>query len=381
MRKHGRKVESLQDVDTVVIGAGVVGLACAAALARRGLSVGVVERNRKVGQETSARNSGVIHAGLYYPAGSLKARLCVEGRALLYARCERHGVPHRRCGKLLVATDAAELAKLESIHRQASANGAGDVRLVDGAEVMRREPAVRAIGGLWSPATGIVDVHALVDCYRREAEDHGAMLALDNVVTGLDRRPGGWRVAMQTGAGSPSEIHAAWVVNAAGLDASRIAALAGLDVDGLGLRLYPCKGDYFVLAPRYTGTFTHLVYPVPVHAGLGVHITFDLSGRVLAGPDTEYVDSLRYDVDPGKAAAFGAALRRYLPHVRDEDLAPGYAGIRPKLQGPGEPVRDFVIADASRDGAPRLINLIGIESPGLTSSEAIAGEVDRLIAA
>jgi L-2-hydroxyglutarate oxidase LhgO len=246
---------------------------------------------------------------------------------------------------------------------------------------VRREPSVRAVGGLWSPATGIVDVHALIDCYRREAEDGGAMLALDNAVTELTRRPDGWHVAMRTSTGATSEIRTAWVVNAAGLDASRIAALAGLDVDGLGLRQRPCKGDYFVLSPRHAGAFRHLVYPVPVHAGLGVHITFDLAGRVLAGPDTEYIDEPRYDVDPGKAAAFGAALRRYLPHITDDDLAPGYAGIRPKLQGPGEPVRDFVIEEASRHGAPRLVNLIGIESPGLTASEAIANEVDRLVVA
>lgn len=371
----------MEDVHTVVIGAGAVGLACAAVLARRGHSIAVVERNRKVGQETSARNSGVIHAGLYYPTGSLKATLCTAGRDLLYARCARHAVPHRRCGKLVVATDDAETAKLETIHRQAVSNGAGDVQLIDGAEVMRREPAVRAVSGLVSPATGIVDVHALIDCYRREAEDHGAMLALDHAVTDVARRADGWHVAMRTSAGTTSEIVAAWVVNAAGLDASRIAGLAGLDVDGLGLRQRPCKGDYFVLAPRHAAIATHLIYPVPVHAGLGVHITFDLAGRVLAGPDTEYIAELRYDVDPRKAAAFGAALRRYLPAVADDDLAPGYAGIRPKLQGPGEPVRDFVIEEASRHGAPRLVNLIGIESPGITASEAIANEVDRLIAA
>lgn len=371
----------MEDVHTVVIGAGVIGLACAAVLARRGHTVAIVERNRRVGQETSARNSGVIHAGLYYPTGSLKARLCVAGRERLYARCERHALPHRRCGKVVVAIDAAEAAQLETIYHRALANQAGDVRLIDAAELARREPAVRAVTGLWSPATGIVDVHALIDCYRREAEDHGAMLALDSAVTAVARRPDGWHVATRTAAGAAGEICAAWVVNAAGLDASRIAALAGLDVDRLGLRQRPCKGDYFALASRHAGRFTHLIYPVPVHAGLGVHITFDLAGRTLAGPDTEYIDELRYDVDPRKAAAFGAALRRYLPDVADDDLSPGYAGIRPKLQGPGEPFRDFVIEEASRHGAPRLINLIGIESPGLTASEAIADEVDRLIAA
>lgn len=369
----------MEDVHTLIVGAGVVGLACAAVLARRGEPVAVLERNRKPGQETSARNSGVIHAGLYYPTGSLKARLCVAGRDQLYARCARDGVPHRRCGKLLVATDDAEVARLEAIARQAAINGA-DVTMVDGAEVVRRVPAVRAIAGLWSPATGIVDVHGLMDSYRREAEDLGAMMVLDHAVTELARRPDGWYVTARTAAGAIAEIRAAWLVNAAGLDASRIAALAGLDVEALGLRQKPCKGDYFTLAPRYTGIAEHLVYPVPVHAGLGIHITFDLAGRIMAGPDTEYVSELRYDVDPAKAAVFGAALRRYLPGVRDDELSPGYAGIRPKLQGPGEPVRDFVIEEASRHGAPRLINLIGIESPGLTASEAIADVVAGLIA-
>jgi len=371
----------LEDVHTLIIGAGVVGLACAAVVARRGEPVAVVERNRRPGQETTARNSGVIHAGLYYPTGSRKAVLCVAGRELLYARCARHALPHRRCGKILVATDDAELAKLETILRQAVANGAGEVRLIDAAEVARRVPAVRAIGGLWSPATGIVDVHAVVDSYRREAEDHGAMLALDHGVTGIARGPDGWRVTARTQAGQVAEIRAAWLVNAAGLDASQIAALAGVDVDALGLRQKPCKGDYFALPARYTGVAEHLVYPVPVHAGLGIHITFDLTGRVMAGPDTEYVAAPRYDVDPAKAAVFGAALRRYLPDIRDDELTPGYAGVRPKLQGPGEPFRDFVIEEASRYGAPQLVNLVGIESPGLTASEAIADEVDRLIAA
>jgi L-2-hydroxyglutarate oxidase LhgO len=369
----------LEEVHTLIIGGGVVGLACAAVVARRGEPVAILERNRRPGQETSARNSGVIHAGLYYPTGSLKARLCVAGREHVYARCARGAVPHRRCGKILVATSDAEVGRLETIARQAAVNGA-DVTVIDGGEVMRRVPAVHAVAGLWSPSTGIVDVHALMDSYLHEAEDHGAMLVLDHAVTELVRRADGWYVTARTAAGAPAQIRAAWVVNAAGLDASRIAGLAGLDVDALDLRQKPCKGDYFALAARYTGIAEHLVYPVPVHAGLGVHITFDLAGRLMAGPDTEYIGELRYDVDPAKAAAFGAALRRYLPQITDDDLSPGYAGIRPKLQGPGEPFRDFVVEEASRHGAPQLVNLIGIESPGLTASEAIAERVDQIIA-
>jgi L-2-hydroxyglutarate oxidase LhgO len=362
-----------------VIGAGVVGLACAAVLARRGLSVVVLERHRRTGQETSSRNSGVIHAGLYYPTGSAKARLGVAGRELVYARCAREGLAHRNCGKILVATDDAECAKLETIYKQATINGAGDVRLIDRAEVARLEPAVRAIAGLVSPRTGIVDPHALMDSYQREAESHDATLVLDHAVITLERRGAGWHVRARSGSGEEHELHAAWVVNSAGLEASRIAELAGLDVDALGYRQRPCKGDYFRLAAKHARIANHLIYPVPVHAGLGIHITFDLDGKVTSGPDTEYIDELRYDVDPAKAARFGAALRRYLPGVSDGDLSPDYAGIRPKLQGPGDPFRDFVIEEASAHGAPGLVNLLGIESPGLTASEAIANVVSTLV--
>ncbi len=363
----------------VVIGAGAVGLACAAVLARRGHAVVVAERHHRIGQETSSRNSGVIHAGMHYPTSTAKARLCVAGRELVYARCAREGIAHRRCGKLIVATEAAELATLELLVPQAQRNGAGDVRLLDGAEVMRLEPAVRAIAGVWSPATGIVDAQGLIDSYHREAESRGAMLALGHTATTIERRGDGWYVTLRGDGGQTSEIRAAFVVNAAGLGASRICELAGLDIDALGYRQRPCKGDYFRLAARHAGIVRHLIYPVPVPGGLGIHITFDLAGKITSGPDVEYVDELHVDVDPAKAARFGEAVRRYLPDVRDEDLAPDYAGIRPKLQGPGEPFRDFVIEEASAHGAPGLVNLLGIESPGLTASEAIAGVVDSIV--
>ncbi len=367
------------DVDVLVIGAGAVGLATAAVLARRGLAIAIVERHPGIAQETSSRNSGVIHAGLYYPTGTLKATLCVAGRELVYARCAREDLPHRACGKLVVATDEAERARLEALHAQAQRNGAGDVRLIDRAELARLEPNVRAVAALHSPRTGIVDAHALVASYRREAEHHGAVLALGHAVIALARDQAGWRVRTATRGGAITELGATWIVNSAGLDASRIAALAGLEVDALGYRQHPCKGDYFRLAVGH-GAFHHLIYPVPADAGLGVHITFDLDGKVTAGPDTEYVATPRYDVDPAKAARFGEALRRYLPHVADADLVPDYAGIRPKLQGPGEAFRDFVIEEATAHGAPRLVNLLGIESPGLTASEAIAERVSAIVA-
>jgi len=365
----------VHDVDVAVIGAGVVGLASAAALAARGRQVAILEKNRRIGQETTSRNSGVIHAGLYYPTGSLKARFCVEGRRLLYERCERHGIPHRRCGKILVATDDAERKKIEGIHALGLANGAGALELLDGAAVTRLEPRVRAVAGLLSPETGIVDAHALCESYRREAEDHGALLGFDNHVVALEPAGGGgWRVRARTSAGASDELAVRAVVNAAGLDAPRLAALAGIDLAERRWQQHLCKGDYFRLSTRHAGLARHLVYPVPVQAGLGIHITFDLGGKLMAGPDTEYIDRVRYDIDASKAARFGAALRRYLPDVRDEDLEPDYAGIRPKLAGPGEAFRDFVVEEEAG-----LVNLIGIESPGLTAAGAIARRVAELI--
>jgi L-2-hydroxyglutarate oxidase LhgO len=367
------------DVDVVVVGAGVVGLACAARLARAGRSVMILERNARAGEETSARNSGVIHAGLYYPAGSLKALTCVEGRERLYARCDREGLPHRRCGKLVVATDEAERGKLEALYARGLQNGAGALRMLDAAEVRRVEPRVRAIAALFSPETGIVDPHALLTSYRREAVAHGAELSLRTRVDAIEPIAGGLRIRATGEGGERSELTAPAVINAAGTSADRVAALAGLDVDALGYRQHLCKGDYFALAGGLRGLVRHLIYPMPAQAGLGIHVTLDLQGGLRAGPDTEYVAQPSYDVDAGKAALFGAAVRRYLPEVRDADLSPDYAGLRPKLQGPGEAPRDFVIAEAAAHGAPGLVNLLGIESPGLTASEAIAERVAALL--
>ena len=367
------------DVDVVVVGAGAVGLACAARLARAGRSVLVIERHARPGEETSSRNSGVIHAGLYYAEGSLKALTCVEGRQRLYARCKREGLPHLRCGKLIVAAEEAERAQLEALLARGLSNGAGALRLVDGAELRRIEPRVRAVAALLSPETGIVDAPALLASYKREALGSGAELCLRTSVESLEAVPGGLRVGTQAADGERAELTAEVVINAAGNDADRIAELAGLDVDALGYRQHPCKGDYFALAPALRGLVQRLVYPLPSQAGLGIHVTLDLSGALRAGPDAEYVERPRYDVDPAKGALFGAALRRYLPDVRDADLSPDYAGVRPKLQAPGESARDFVIADAAAHGVPGLVNLLGIESPGLTASEALAEQVARLV--
>lgn len=365
------------EVDVLIVGAGVVGLACAAACARIGRSVVIVERNDRIAEETSTRNSGVIHAGIYYPHGSLKARLCVEGRDRVYARCERLSLPYRRCGKLIVATDEDERRALEALCKQGLANHAGALRMLDQAELHALEPNVHAIAALFSPATGIVDPFALADSYRREAVALGAALVLRTEIIGLAPNGDALLVQCASRGGERFAVRAQRVINAAGLAASSILELAGLSARALDRETLFCKGDYFELAPSLRGLVRHLVYPMPSRGGLGIHVTLDLEGNLRAGPDAEYVDGIQYRVEPSKASVFAEALRRYLPSIREEHLSPGYAGIRPKLQRPGEPARDFVIESASAHGIPALINLVGIESPGMTASEAIA---DRVVA-
>jgi L-2-hydroxyglutarate oxidase LhgO len=367
------------EADVLVVGAGVVGLAVAAALARRGRDVVVLERRRGVAQETSSRNSQVIHAGIYYPEGSAKARLCVRGRELLYARCRAHGIPHRALGKVIVATEPAEIAVLEELARRGTRNGAPGLELIDAAALARREPQVRALAALLSPRTGIVDAHALCLSFAAEAEAHGATVALQSELVAAEPLPGGFRVEVRGPDGACASARCAALVNAAGLDADRVAAAAGLDVERAGYRLHPCKGDYFAVAPGAPLRVTGLVYPVHGAAGLGIHVTVDLAGRLRLGPDATYVDAIGYAVDAGKAEAFAAAARRYLPDLRTEWLSPDQAGVRPKLAGPGEPFRDFVVAEESARGRPGLVSLVGIESPGLTAAPAIAEEVARLL--
>jgi L-2-hydroxyglutarate oxidase LhgO len=361
-----------------VIGAGALGLASAAALARRGLEVLVLERHEGAGREISSRNSQVIHAGLYYEPGSLKAKSCVEGRRQLYERCAAHSVAHRRTGKLVVATEPDELPALEGLLARGIENGAGDLALLDGAEVARREPRLRARAALWSPESGVVDALGLVASYQAEAESLGATVLFRTRVCGLARAPGGWRVETLDPGGERVDVEVPRVVNAAGLECERIAALAGIDVERAGWRLHPCKGDYFALAPSLGALTDSLVYPVPVPGGLGIHLTRDLAGRSLLGPDVEWVEAPRYEVDPRKAELFARAAERYLPEVLPEHLSPEFAGVRPKLQAPGEPPRDFVVEESSGRGAPGLVNLIGIESPGLTAAGAIAERVAAL---
>ncbi len=365
------------DADVVVIGAGVVGLAIAAACARSGRSVVILERHEGIARETTSRNSEVIHAGIYYPADSLKADLCVAGRLALYQRCAEHGVSHRKTGKLIVATSDEESSVLEQIQRTAAANGVV-LEHRDAAAVRALEPDVRSTGALLSPETGIVDAHAYSLSFLAEAESHGAMIVLQAETLELQQQGFGWRVVARSGEERQS-LAARVVVNAAGLEASAIAELAGIDVEACGYRLRYCKGDYFSLAPSAPISLDRLVYPAPVEAGLGIHATLDLGGRIRFGPDTEYVEEPVYEVDAAKAADFAEAVQRYLPGVSREQLSPDYAGIRPKLAGPGEGFADFVVAEESERGKPGFVNCIGIESPGLTAATAIADRVVSLI--
>lgn len=365
------------EVDVVVIGAGVIGLACAAALARRGLSVVVLEREGQTCTGITSRNSQVVHAGIYNPVGSLKSLLCVEGRHDLVKRCEDWKVPYQKVGKLIVAGEAADTSRLEEIYERGRANGVEGLRFLDASQVKAMEPQVQAAVAIESPETGIVDAVAYARSFWTEADQAGAAMAMYSEVTRIESHPHGYQVVASHSESEESEVLAAAVVNAAGLDADVIAAKLGIDVDDAGYRLHRCKGDYFSLAPGRPLQLSHLIYPLPEVAGLGIHTTLDLDGRLRFGPDTEYVDGLGVDVDPGKAEVFSRAIGCYLPQVEPDWLVPDYAGIRPKLAGPGEVFRDFVIEEESARGFPGFVNLIGIESPGLTAASAIARRVSE----
>jgi L-2-hydroxyglutarate oxidase LhgO len=361
-----------------IVGAGVVGLAIAERLSRRTDQVVVLEQADAPGQGTSSRNSGVVHAGLYYPEGSLKARLCVAGNASLPAWCQSHQVPFRRVGKLVVATRDAELPALERLLALGQANGA-TLQSVDAAWIRANEPEVSAVAGLFSPATGIVDAHALVASLASAAVDRGVVLAPRHRVVGLRQAPGGWELELVS-EGERSTLRAQTVINAAGLHADDVAALAGLEVDALGLRQTWVKGRY--VRVRWRGRLAHLVYPVPAPGlvGLGVHVTLGLDGEVRLGPDQGPLDRRveDYTVDEACLPEFLEAARRYLPALTLDALSPDSAGLRPKLLPAG---RDFVVEEASAHGLPGLVNLLGLESPGLTCAlelgALVAGLVER----
>ena len=363
----------MDSVDCVVIGAGVVGLAVARSLAMAGREVVILEAEDAIGTHTSSRNSEVIHAGIYYPKGSLKARACVEGRRRLYEYCESHGVPYKRCGKLIVATSDSQKEELLVIKAKAHGNGVTDVVEIPAAEAMRMEPALQCVAALHSPSTGIIDSHALMLAYLGDAEAAGAMLGLKSSLRKVSIQEGGFELHVENADPIQSKI----IVNSAGLRAPSVARLMeGFPPAHIPPEFY-AKGNYYSLAGR--PPFSRLVYPVPEPGGLGVHVTLDLAGQARFGPDVEWVDSIDYAVDPRRSERFYAAIRRYWPTLPDGALAPGYAGIRPKISGPKEPAADFVVQGPAEHGVAGLVNLFGIESPGLTASLALADDVAKLL--
>ena len=371
------------DVDVVVVGAGAVGLAVAAAFARVGEDVLVLEAAAAIGTGTSSRNSEVIHAGMYYPTGGLRHRLCVEGRRELYAYLAQRGVAHRRYGKLIVATSDREIAKIEAIHSTGQRNGVEGLELISAATAKAWEPQLACTAALWSPETGIVDGHGYMLALRGEIEDHGGAVALNAPVERIaSLAGGGFRVT--TGGAEPAMLTCRRLVNSGGLHAQRIARCIEGFPAGHIPKLVLAKGSYFACAGR--PAFTRLIYPAPIDGGLGVHVTLDLGGRMKFGPDVEWLasddqDQVDYTVDPRRADIFYDAIRRYWPGLPDGALTPDYSGCRPKLSGPGEPAADFRIYGPELHGMAGLVNLFGIESPGLTSSLAIADEVRARIAA
>ena len=364
----------MDKVDCIVIGAGVVGLAVARALALRGREVMVLEAANAIGTGTSSRNSEVIHAGIYYPSDSLKARLCVQGKQMLYDYCARRGIGHSRCGKLIVATHELQVAQLQSIIAKAAANGVNDLVLLSREQARAMEPQLECVAAIHSPSTGIVDSHALMLSLQGDIENSGGFVVLNTTVCQLNRA----QAAIEIIADDGTELAANTVINAAGLHAPQVASrIKGLDAKHVPPTFW-AKGNYFTLGGK--SPFNRLIYPVPEAAGLGVHLTIDLGGQAKFGPDVQWVDSPDdLLVDPSRGDAFYAEVRKYWPGLKDGTLQAGYAGIRPKLYGPGQAAGDFVIQGEAVHGVPGLVNLFGIESPGLTSSLAIGELVSQML--
>ncbi|PCI36833.1 MAG: FAD-dependent oxidoreductase [Elusimicrobia bacterium] len=361
----------MEKVDVAIIGSGVIGLAIAARIARKNRTVVVLESHRRYGVETSSRNSEVIHAGIYYPAGSLKSRLCHEGRRSLYALAEKtSSLFVRKTGKLIVATNDEEAQRLTAIREGALASGAEGIMLLSGDQARQRIPALKTVAALWCPESGIVDSEDYMRYFHTEAEEKGAMFLFGNKVSSVEQTSSGYNLSF----GEKNErLHARIVINAAGLHGDKIAEMAGFDIEAAGYRIHWCKGLYYRV--RGELSLPHLVYPVPTQYGLGIHLTMDREGRVRLGPDTEFVDRIDYEVPAERASVFRDVVARYWSGSEIEDLTPDTAGIRPKLSGPDGDFRDFVIEEESAKGFSGWVNCLGIESPGLTASSAISERV------
>jgi len=363
-----------------IIGAGVIGLAIAAQVAAKGREVYILEKNETFGKETSSRNSETIHAGIYYPEGSLKAETCVSGNALLYGLCRQQGIPCRKTGKLIVATRDEEVGKLEALLENGKRNGVDGLEMLSGKEAKELEPHIEAIAAILSPSSGVIDSHALMRSFLSRAREKGAEIAYRSRVIGIERLSDGYDVAVEDGSRAFT-FKTRVVINCAGLHSDIMAQLAGIDIDDAGYRLHYCKGEYFSVPDNKSRLVERLIYPVPEPGtgGVGIHTVMDIEGRMRLGPNARYVDDIDYRVDESQQRVFYDSVKAFLPFIEYDDLAPEMAGIRPKLQGPGEDFRDFVIRHEQDRGLPGFINLIGIESPGLTSSPAIAEYVESII--
>jgi L-2-hydroxyglutarate oxidase LhgO len=369
----------MEETDIVVIGAGVIGLAIAERIADSKREVIVLEKHDGFGRETSSRNSEVIHCGMYYAEQLLKTRLCVRGNPILYELCARKGIPHRKTGKIVVATDEQETVKLRDLFEQGRRNGVPGLRLLGAREIVEMEPYVTGVLGLYSPESGIVDSHLLMEYLEHGAASKGVTVAYGCEVTDLRNSESGYLIEIRESDGELTVLKSVCVINAAGLHADRIARIAGIDIDGAGYRLRPCKGEYFRVSGRHRGKLHRLVYPVPSPIHLGAHAVLGLDNSLKIGPNSFYVDALDYGVDAGHQKEFHEKARRFLPFIEFNDLSPDISGIRPKLYRQGEPFRDFVIREEGDRGLPGLIDLIGMESPGLTACLAIAEMVEGLV--
>jgi len=367
--------------DITIIGAGVVGLAIAAQVASKDREVYVLEKNNTFGLETSSRHSGVVHSGIYYPDGSLKAKMCVAGNRILYELCERYGIGHNRLGKLIVASGEEEVGELEMLLERGQRNCAEGLRIISKREIKELEPNIEGVAAILSPSTGIIDSHALMQYFIARAKDGGVQIAYQTNAVGIEKLSDRYKVTVEDHTGK-SSFTTRILINCAGLHSDKVAELAGIDIDKAGYKLYYCKGEYFSVSSSKSKLVRgKLIYPVPPPevTGVGIHITFDLEGRMRLGPSIHYVDSIDYAVDNQHKQLFYNSVRKFLPSIEYDDLEPEMAGIRPKLQEPGRDTKDFVIRDESDKGLPGFINLIGIESPGLTASPAIAKYVRGLV--
>ncbi|MCK9244791.1 MAG: NAD(P)/FAD-dependent oxidoreductase [Candidatus Marinimicrobia bacterium] len=370
----------MEQADIVIIGAGIVGLAIAREISRtRTAEIILIEQHPYFGAETSSRNSEVIHAGMYYPYDSLKAQFCVRGNRLLYELCEQNQLPYKKTGKMIVASGPEETAKVEALFQQGNENGVPGLSMLNARQINELEPAIRAQCALLSPETGLLDAHRLMQFYEAQAIANGVLIAYQNKVVDFRKQTDGYKIKVADESGETLEILSPVIINSAGLNSDKIAALVGIDIDRFHYKIHYCKGEYFNIANRHAGKIKHLIYPVPTSYSLGIHTRLRLDGTLALGPNAIYIDEIDYKVDLRNQAEFYKSVKEFLPFLEYNDLTPEMAGVRSKLQGPGDEFRDFVIRDESDKGFPGLINLIGIDSPGLTSAPAIAELVADLL--